>query len=482
MFHVSRRFGAALCGRPAFFVLLTLLGSLGLGQTARAATFAVTNTNDSGAGSLRDAITNANNVGGTNTVDATGVTGTISLGSALPNLNTPITITGPGANLLAVTESGAGGSTFIFFVDGATANLSGLTISNGYADIFNFGTLTVTNSILSGGSSGQFGLYNYGAATLTNCAINDNQNNGLYNSGGTVTCTGCTVKGSYYGFSDGGGALALTNCTASGNVFGVASANGSGAATLTATNCTVSGNDTGLVIFDGTIVLKNSLSVGNTYNVTDYNIGGTLTDGGYNIMSGSAADAGLNPAGLADNGGPTKTIALLAGSPAINAGSNALIPGGISFDQRGNGFARIYGGTVDIGAFELQPVGPPASTPNAKVTGGGWISVTGGRANFGLTASVDNKGKLKGELTFDDSPSNVFVKSTEITSVVVNGTHATIYGTAKINGAGSYAFVVDVDDKGEPGKGVDTFRIQVTPYSSGATAAILGGGNIQVHK
>ena len=60
---------------------------------------------------------------------------------------------------------------------------------------------------------------------------------------------------------------------------------------------------------------------------------------------------------LADNGGPTRTIALLPGSPAINAGSNALAlerTAGAVTDQRGDGFARVVGRRVDIGAFELQ--------------------------------------------------------------------------------------------------------------------------------
>ena len=55
-------------------------------------------------------------------------------------------------------------------------------------------------------------------------------------------------------------------------------------------------------------------------------------------------------AALGSYGGPTETMALLPGSPAINGGNNALIPTGVTTDQRG--LARIVGGTVDIGAFE----------------------------------------------------------------------------------------------------------------------------------
>src|SRR4029079_10316214 len=61
---------------------------------------------------------------------------------------------------------------------------------------------------------------------------------------------------------------------------------------------------------------------------------------------------------LADNGGPTLTHALLPGSPAINAGDPAAAAGvdGVPMtDQRGAPFTRVYGGRIDIGAFELQP-------------------------------------------------------------------------------------------------------------------------------
>ena len=64
---------------------------------------------------------------------------------------------------------------------------------------------------------------------------------------------------------------------------------------------------------------------------------------------------------LQNNGGPTDTHALLAGSPAINAGPNPVpdFPTN-EFDQRGDGFARVVGGVVDIGAFEVQPPATPA--------------------------------------------------------------------------------------------------------------------------
>jgi hypothetical protein len=88
-------------------------------------------------------------------------------------------------------------------------------------------------------------------------------------------------------------------------------------------------------------------------NVTIIDVGGTLT----------GVDPLLGP--LANNGGPTQTEALLAGSPAIDKGPNPLPTFPLNAnDQRGSGFARVVGPAVDIGAFEVQPPPPtPAPTP-----------------------------------------------------------------------------------------------------------------------
>ena len=70
----------------------------------------------------------------------------------------------------------------------------------------------------------------------------------------------------------------------------------------------------------------------------------------YSLLLGSVVSGRFVPL-LANNGGPTLTIALKTNSPAINAGNNALASG-LAFDQRGTGFPRIISGTVDIGAVE----------------------------------------------------------------------------------------------------------------------------------
>ena len=124
---------------------------------------------------------------------------------------------------------------------------------------------------------------------------------------------------------------------------------------------------------------------------------------------------------------------------------------------------------------------PPASTPGAKVTGGGWIAAGSSNANFGLTAKTSSGAvpTASGHLTYHDHAMNRSIKSTAITSVVVSGNCADIRGTAKVNNTGSFTFEVNVCDNGEPGKDSDTFSIFMSDgYTNSGT---LGGGNIQIH-
>ena len=128
--------------------------------------------------------------------------------------------------------------------------------------------------------------------------------------------------------------------------------------------------------------------------------------------------------------------------------------------------------------FQDYCVAPP-STPGAKITGGGWIDVLGGRGTFGLTARASVDGTPSGNLTYQDhSLLSRTVKSTSITSVVVDGDCARINGTATVNGSGAVDFQTQVCDNGEPGNN-DTFSINMSDgYSASGT---LRGGNIQIH-
>jgi hypothetical protein len=67
---------------------------------------------------------------------------------------------------------------------------------------------------------------------------------------------------------------------------------------------------------------------------------------------------------LQNNGGPTMTMALLPGSPAIAAGDPTNAP---AYDQRGPGFPRLVNGQIDIGAFEVQLDPSPRSLVGVPV-------------------------------------------------------------------------------------------------------------------
>ena len=123
----------------------------------------------------------------------------------------------------------------------------------------------------------------------------------------------------------------------------------------------------------------------------------------------------------------------------------------------------------------------PPSTAGAKVTAGGWITVTGGKGTFGLTAKANARGTPSGNVTYQDHGLLArTVKSTAVTSVTVTGNCAQILGTATVNGCPDFNFEVDVCDNSEPGKGADTFSIFMSDgYTAGGT---LGGGNVQIHK
>jgi len=122
----------------------------------------------------------------------------------------------------------------------------------------------------------------------------------------------------------------------------------------------------------------------------------------------------------------------------------------------------------------------PQSTPGCKVTYGGRITAANGdKATFGGNAKAPAKGQ---EQYQDHGPAaRLNVHSLDVQAVVCrpDGTSASIFGKARINGAGSFDYRIDVRDLGEPGRN-DRYRIRLsTGYDSGDRQ--LAGGNVQVH-
>src|SRR5205823_1473934 len=90
-----------------------------------------------------------------------------------------------------------------------------------------------------------------------------------------------------------------------------------------------------------------------------------------------------------------QTFALLVGSPAIDAGSNALIPAGVTTDQRGPGFPRTLNGAVDIGAFESTPIATTTQLTTSSSAARVGTTVT-------FTAAVSPSPGAVGTVTFSD--------------------------------------------------------------------------------
>jgi Big-like domain-containing protein len=127
----------------------------------------------------------------------------------------------------------------------------------------------------------------------------------------------------------------------------------------------------------------------------------------------------------------------------------------------------------------------PASTAGCKVTDGGRITAANlDKATFGSIATVSAGGTPSGAQEYRDhgATADLNVHSTAVLAVScsADGTKASVFGTARINGSGSFDYRIDLTDTTEPGVGADKYRIRLsTGYDSGEQTLI--GGNIQIH-
>ncbi|HEX8913013.1 MAG TPA: choice-of-anchor Q domain-containing protein [Humisphaera sp.] len=294
--------------------------------------------------------------------------------------------------------------------------LSGNTAYRDGAAVANFGKLTVARctfdaNVASGGNTGSGGgLFNSDAATATlvDCTFSNNYglDAGAVHNRGSLSATGCTFSGNAGEYAgaimqsvSAPSSLRLANCTIAGNaafysggaIYVAPIEPGDAPATISLLNCTVVRNDSGgddtgaptsrypALAAGAPVTLVNTIVAGNTSTnaatgaVSAADIGGTIkaaasfnnvigTGGSGGLANGAngnkvgVAVAALKLGSLTDNGGPTKTVTLGAGSVAINAGlSSAAANAKLFADQRG--FQRKSGGTVDVGAYEAQSAG-----------------------------------------------------------------------------------------------------------------------------
>src|SRR5580765_798716 len=468
--------------------------SLGLlcaiGMSAHGAVITVTNTNDGGLGSLRQALADANN-GDTIDFDPALKGQTISLTSGELAIDTNITITGPGANLLAVSRVQNASPFRVFHVLPARAAvIQGLTISNGVAQpgfgggILNEGSATVVNCAVSGNSAtasggGVFSGYSSETPTtliIESSTLNDNfagdYGGAIANSlFGTVSILNSTISGNTAEFAGGGivniaanqdASVAVSSSTLSGNACPF---NGGGISNAR-------GGSGHAIIAIGNTILKAGAS---GQNIDSSNA--TVTSHGYNISSDDGSGFLIGPGDqintdpllgpLQDNGGPTLTHLLLPGSPAINAGNPGFTPPPF-FDQRGPGFDRVVNGRIDIGAIEVHLQGPVVTNANDSGPGSWRAALVNAQNGDTITFNIP-VGKTKGR------------GAGVITTITLTSGELVINKNITISGPGANLLAVSRATEGAP------FRIfHVTPdhtvtieglaISNGLISNGFGGG------
>jgi hypothetical protein len=313
--------------------------------------------------------------------------------TGLPVITSEITIEGKRAKI--VRDPAAPAFRLMAVSSTGDLTLKKLTLSGGYSSSFgggiftdDYATLTIENSTISGNSATYGGgIFNYRSATLTitNSTISGNsaafRGGGIYNdNSATLTIENSTISGNS-GASSGGGiyndrfaTLTINNSTISGNSTGNLGGGIFNDSFVAIENSTISGNSAtssgGGIYNYATLTFRNSLISGNTASISGpevYNRPGTLvTANDFNLfgVSGFAGVSGFSPGAtdivpavplnkiigpLKKNGGPTKTHALVKGSPALNVVPLAD-PECTGTDQRGR--ARPKGAGCDIGSFE----------------------------------------------------------------------------------------------------------------------------------
>jgi hypothetical protein len=410
---------------------------------------AVTTLADSGDGSLRAGITAANLAPGSTIVFASGLSGTINLLSALPDLTTKTAILGPGAATLTIEPDPSATGTFaLFTVDhGASVTIADVTVANSPGGgIANIGTLTLKRMLVEdnhtsglGGFSGYGmpgGVYNGGTLTILQSTIADNSVSsaavaaGIDSEGGAVTIINSTISGNVDNHSNSaggigiyGGTLFIASSTVTGNVSNVNGPFNTSGGGIDALGAISLGPSSVRVVIYNTIVAGNTGSANNPTDVAGkfisrgHNLIGKAESHSKGFISSDLVGTIANPidpqlaASLANNGGPTPTFALLPGSPAIDAGGSINAP---AVDQRG--VSRPQNAGVDIGAFELVTRQLVVTTePPASLKAG---------SSFGLTVTVENL----------DGTTDTSALGTVTLTLAVNPGHAALGGklTAKI--------------------------------------------------
>lgn len=382
---------------------------------------------------------------------------------------------------------GQGGA--VYFQTGATiaaATFSANTATGGNGGVggsipgsSNAGTALTTGAGGAGGHGQGGAVFADANSVVRDSLLQENhvaRGNGGLGGGGSINgrVDGANGNGDGAGALAGGASLTIANSTitlnstdATGRGGGLAAIDGD----LITTNATIVANtaQTGGGIFNGpggnvrienTLIAKNTASFG-------FNVFGTINNADHSLLENATGSTGMtngvagNIVGvdpkigaLADNGGLRQTYALLVGSPALDAGSNALATGRqITTDQRGTSYPRFADAadadttdTVDIGAYEANPMLPDLGD-----------------------VAVDEDLLLTFSFDYGDADQVVSHTITSDNSNLVNtlqltraGSVANVTGTFKANQVGSTNVTVTLTASN--GRTIsDTFKVTVNP-------------------
>lgn len=524
---VNERVAPKVAPRVFGATMVTLAGGTLMvgGQPVQAAAFTVDNLNNSGSGSLRQAITDANNAGAgprTITFDA-GLSGTITLASALPNITQSMTIIGPGSDAVTIDANGACDPIEVSGVAGLALDISGLTITNADCDgidvtstggsvtltdvtvtnsyddgieVDGLSTLSITDSVSSynGTDDGEAitlgsGLDATGVSAVSISAssfiqnvyvgIEIDQATAVTITDSTANANGFVVTFDYYSFEYGAGvdlsnisAATISNSTVNSNYDDGIDLYNVSAATISGS--TVSSNGDEGVEFDSDATPSTSVSITNT----------TVTSNGDNGIDGDDADlvtiTGVTVDSNEDDGinlGDSATLTV-ATSTVSNNGDE-----GIELD---NVLATtVTGVTVSGNGREGLEVDGTYDYPN------GFVAVDSVTIVDSTFSNNDENGfdiadALSVTLTDVTSDSNgeyggVVDGGNFRTEVTVSGWSSTENGSSGLYV--SYAESVSVTDSsfnGDDNEGLEIYNVTGDVTVSGVTVTDVSGGPLYV--
>lgn len=387
--------------------------------------------------------------------------------------NKTLTINGKGAQLTIISGNN---QSRVFNNDNSNLTLNGLTITNG------------KDPVAVGGG----GIYNRGTMTINNCIVSGNSTiggngGGIYNNSTFLAINNSTISANTASSSSGGGGiylnslsqLVINNSTISGN----STTNSGGGiytnqSNLRMNNSTITANSSqdggGIFDFITDKYIQNTIISGNSApNFPDFHVlGGAFFMNNSNFIGG---DARLAPLGF--YGGATQTHALLPNSPVLNAGNNCVLTANacasfnpaLTTDQRGTNAQRKIGTQVDIGAFEQNITLDQTSLPDNNQTFSYNQTLTATRAtSFARNLSTTDKkdildsNNLLAPFTF----SIVTIAGQQLPPGLSLASNGTISGTTTT--PGTYTFTVKASDA-DGMSGVSQYTINVLAFNNPPT-------------